>query len=92
MTDPTEPQRRRMLAKLLEARQRVLCAAGVHDWTGWGDFTPVLPPFELITAPEPIDPTFRPVEAYRWRYCECGAAERETWHTRERQVFNAPTR
>jgi hypothetical protein len=71
-----------------KAYQRARCAADQHDWSWWSNFTPVLPPFKVMTAPEPIDPAFHPVEAYRWRYCECGAAERETWHTRERQVFN----
>jgi hypothetical protein len=59
--------------------QAALCARDKHHWTAWGNFIPVPP----VLMPRPIQgdvtPEYQPVEAYRWRYCECGAAERETW-------------
>jgi hypothetical protein len=52
---------------------------GNHQWTFWGPWIPAPPrPLPGITRDEPPAPVYTPIEAYRWRYCECGAAERET--------------
>lgn len=67
--------------------QAALCARDQHHWTAWGNFIPVTPSIMPIAVrPRDVTPEYVPVEAYRWRYCECGAAERETWadHTVER--------
>lgn len=52
-----------------------------HHWTEWGWWDAKLPDYSkmrfCVSSDEP--PEYTPVEAYRWRYCECGAAEREDY-------------
>lgn len=35
-----------------------------------------------------MTPEYKPVEAYRWRECECGAVERQSYATGEIARFN----
>lgn len=66
--------------------QQLRCSYGGHQWGDWGAFMPVRPEFTIA----PIDdnpPKLWSVEAYRWRLCDCGAGERETYATHERCVF-----
>jgi hypothetical protein len=61
--------------------QRDACHHGHHRWSEWGNYIPApLPPFP-VTHRDPGPPDIKPnkIEAYRWRYCECGIAERETY-------------
>ena len=67
--------------------QKYLCHAGQHRWTEWTDYEPVWRPLEPVIAPPDAVPTDQPVEAYRWRHCECGAREREAWADHKREIF-----
>ena len=60
--------------------QAVRCFHGQHRWTTWGNYVPARMP--LLSGSwrfeeSPTAPTV--IEAYRWRYCECGAVERESY-------------
>lgn len=71
----------------LRAEQRRRCRAGQHRWTAWGNFMPVAPKFPAAGyMPAKPSPEFEPVEAYRWRECECGVRERETYQG-DRELF-----
>lgn len=54
------------------------CAYYGHRWTDWGPFIPVAWRAVLvITTSGP--PTSEPIEAYRYRRCECGMREQEAY-------------
>lgn len=69
--------------------QAALCARDQHHWAAWGNFIPVQPEPMLAVRPRDVTPEYVPVEAYRWRYCECGAAEREAWADHTVKRFSA---
>jgi hypothetical protein len=65
--------------------QAFRCHHGTHHWTGWSAYVPAPVTLAFMAFPtEPPQPT--PIEAYRWRYCECGASERQSFgdHTIQR--------
>lgn len=70
-----------------EIPQEVLCRQGQHDWAGWNTFVPVRPGDAWVPIPSKPPTNKSIIEAYRWRYCKCGAGEREAYVTHERTVF-----
>jgi hypothetical protein len=71
-----------------EAQQAYLCRLGEHHWASWSDFVPVMrkiSPYAFSAEPPSFDDV--KIEAYRWRYCRCGARQRESWNTHERITF-----
>lgn len=76
-----------METRFRSAPQSVLCRLGHHRWTAWGNYIPVAPEWlktGAVVASGPPDPA--PIEAYRWRGCECGVAERESYDGRDRNL------
>lgn len=66
----------------------LMCLSGHHNWTTWSNFVPVYPSLKAgMWREEAPTPEYTPVEAYRWRHCQCGAAEREAYGTHERKLF-----
>jgi len=64
------------------------CARYGHHWTDWGPFIPVAWPAALVSATS-SPPTNEPIEAYRYRWCECGAGEQEAYAGGERETFSS---
>ncbi|CAN5558071.1 hypothetical protein BH09PSE4_BH09PSE4_00060 [soil metagenome] len=62
-----------------------------HDWSAWGPFSVVPINYDTVTMVRAADvrPELTPIEAYRWRHCECGMAERETWADHSRVLFDS---
>lgn len=67
--------------------QEVLCRNGQHYWGDWSPFRPAKKlPFASVFVTD-VPPRPAPIEAYRWRHCDCGASEGEAYHG-ERRVFS----
>ena len=56
------------------------CRGHTHEWSDWSMFVPAPLPCQPATC-VPFEPsaTPEPLEAYRWRHCDCGAAQSESW-------------
>lgn len=59
-----------------------------HDWSDWSLFKPeLLPPVQFVGDPYQV-PKCEPLVAYRWRWCECGEAERQAYGSGKIERFD----